>query len=553
MEFKKNNNAKFLIEIELFITRILSLQNQNPLSKHYGCFDRNFWHFKTIIDFPSATYQQVLLGLSHLYISNYKFNKFYKSEKLKEIIKSGILYWCKIQNSDGSQNEYYENDRSFCPTALTTFAVSQSYILLGNIFSSQEKKIIVYKFQKAGDWLCKHDNYNVQNQMIASMISLNNISKITNENIYRKYFLKQKKCILKQQNIEGWFSEYGSADIGYSFIQLDFLCYFLMYNKDIKVFEASKKLILFISNFIHPDGTAGGSYGSRCTQHIMPFPLLYLANKKVPEAHKILQWYIKNKNIHRIINQNLIDDKYASYFYFNSYINFFLFNEKFKLDLEIKKLSNKLITNYPNTGLLIIKKNYLSIWLNWKKKGVSKIYYKDKKIFSDNGYLFRLSNNKLGVTQNFDEDAIINIDSKNQNINISLNGRASYFNDIVPLERWIVLFKIFSKYFLKFNSLSYWFNKKLKKKFVEKQIKLPILMNRSINILKTNIIIKDEIKIIKSSLTFTKVIRANDITTTHSPSSRFYQPQNILENFKYNYFSKSDKKYSFRYNINIKK
>ena len=83
MEIKKNNNAKFLIEIELFITRILSLQNQNPLSKHYGCFDRNFWHFKTIIDFPSATYQQVLLGLSHLYISNYKFNKFYKSEKLK--------------------------------------------------------------------------------------------------------------------------------------------------------------------------------------------------------------------------------------------------------------------------------------------------------------------------------------------------------------------------------------------------------------------------------------------------------------------------------------
>ena len=188
MKFSNINDNEFFTEIESFVARILSLQNQNPFSNHYGCFDRNFWHFKTIIDFPSATYQQVLLGLSHLYISNNKFNYFHKSEKLKEIIRSGILYWCKIQNKDGSQNEYYENDRSFCPTALTTFAISQSYKLLPNIFSQNEKKLIIHKLKKAGNWLSKHDYQSVQNQMIASMISLNNIWKITKVDIYKIYF-----------------------------------------------------------------------------------------------------------------------------------------------------------------------------------------------------------------------------------------------------------------------------------------------------------------------------------------------------------------------------
>ena len=64
MKFNNIDKSQLLTEIEIFIARVMSLQNSNPFSKHYGCFDRNFWHFKTIIDFPSATYQQVVLGFS---------------------------------------------------------------------------------------------------------------------------------------------------------------------------------------------------------------------------------------------------------------------------------------------------------------------------------------------------------------------------------------------------------------------------------------------------------------------------------------------------------
>ena len=33
------------------IPKILTLQDRNPHSPTYGCFDRNYWHYK-IIDFP---------------------------------------------------------------------------------------------------------------------------------------------------------------------------------------------------------------------------------------------------------------------------------------------------------------------------------------------------------------------------------------------------------------------------------------------------------------------------------------------------------------------
>ena len=111
------------------IARLLSLQDRNPLSSTYGCLDRNFWHFKTIIDFPSATYQQPILGLAELYHHSINKNHLQINPLIKESIKSGLLYWCRIQNNDGSFNEYYQNDRSFCPTAFTTYAAAKTFFL----------------------------------------------------------------------------------------------------------------------------------------------------------------------------------------------------------------------------------------------------------------------------------------------------------------------------------------------------------------------------------------------------------------------------------------
>ena len=40
--------------------------------------------------------------------------------------------------------------------------------------------------------------------------------------------------------------------------------------KDKRINDALVKIIEFLSNFIHPDGTVGGEYGSRSTSFLAP-------------------------------------------------------------------------------------------------------------------------------------------------------------------------------------------------------------------------------------------------------------------------------------------
>ena len=177
--------------INIAINRILSNYNFKKYSKYYGNFDRNFWHTKTISDFPSSTYQQTILGITKycIYLERERKKNNILIKKLNSIIKNSILNWCYIQNSDGSQNEYYKNDRSFCPTSFTTFAISKSFILKKNLFNFEEKKTIKEKIKKSSIWICKNMYYESCNQLLAAHNAL-----------YFSYLILKNKDIKKKYN-----------------------------------------------------------------------------------------------------------------------------------------------------------------------------------------------------------------------------------------------------------------------------------------------------------------------------------------------------------------
>ena len=45
------------------IPKILTLQDRNPHRPRFGCFDRNYWHYR-IIDFPSGMAQELVSPLA---------------------------------------------------------------------------------------------------------------------------------------------------------------------------------------------------------------------------------------------------------------------------------------------------------------------------------------------------------------------------------------------------------------------------------------------------------------------------------------------------------
>ena len=112
------------------VDRLLGLLDRNPKSSTYGCFDRNFWHYK-IVDFSNGRQQEAALTLALLYTTEHPQNPYYNQEKIKQWSLAAMQFLTTIQNADGSFNEYYPHEHAFVTTAFASFAVSEGLLLLG--------------------------------------------------------------------------------------------------------------------------------------------------------------------------------------------------------------------------------------------------------------------------------------------------------------------------------------------------------------------------------------------------------------------------------------
>jgi hypothetical protein len=88
------------------IPKILTLLDRNSHSPTYGCFDRNFWHYK-MVDFPSGMAQEFVWPLALAYSINAPGNVYYQQQSLKRWAEAGILYAARSAHSDGSCDDYF--------------------------------------------------------------------------------------------------------------------------------------------------------------------------------------------------------------------------------------------------------------------------------------------------------------------------------------------------------------------------------------------------------------------------------------------------------------
>ena len=95
--------------------KYLNLINQNKFSEFYGCCDRDYWSWK-IKDFPNGTFQSGIAGL----LDSKELSGL--SEKdVERILTIVIIGTQKIQRIDGSFEESYPYESSYCVTSLVIF------------------------------------------------------------------------------------------------------------------------------------------------------------------------------------------------------------------------------------------------------------------------------------------------------------------------------------------------------------------------------------------------------------------------------------------------
>src|SRR6185436_2603550 len=103
------------------IPKLLTLLDRNPHSPTYGCFDRNYWHYK-ILDFPSGMSQEFVWPLALAFDTRFGSNPFYRQPAVREWVHAGIRFAMRSSHADGSCDDYFPFERATGAAAFSLLA-----------------------------------------------------------------------------------------------------------------------------------------------------------------------------------------------------------------------------------------------------------------------------------------------------------------------------------------------------------------------------------------------------------------------------------------------
>ena len=282
-------NNPYLAEIEAVFPRILSLYNTDSLSPMRGVGDRFHWAWK-LIDFPNGTFQGAAHGLARLKLHGLlPFET--ASSAIDQRIDDMISATGRIMRSNGSLEEAFPFERSFCVTALVVYDLLVA-IELSMAEDSPRRTLSLQILEPLMGFLIRADEHHgmISNHLATAAAALLRWGNMTGDPaaIHRAEMFLER--ILKHQSAEGWFSEYGGADPGYQTLASYYLADVLtnIAPSDIaeRLRDAMGRSVEFLSHFIHPDGSIGGIYASRNTRFFYPAGIEYLS-KNLPAAAAI--------------------------------------------------------------------------------------------------------------------------------------------------------------------------------------------------------------------------------------------------------------------------
>jgi len=167
-DYRETLAAGFRAVLFPALPRILSQLNRDRDSPTFGCFDRNYWHYK-IRDFPSAILQQGMLVLDALSRYDHEDNPLRERPIVREWIDGAMHFWAGQQLRSGAFNEYYPYEEGYPPTAFSLNAVTLVFRNRG--FPTPEGPIRA-AIQRACNWLLEHPEREALNQEAAGLAAL---------------------------------------------------------------------------------------------------------------------------------------------------------------------------------------------------------------------------------------------------------------------------------------------------------------------------------------------------------------------------------------------
>jgi hypothetical protein len=275
-------NNPYLFQIHQNLPRLLALLDADPSSLSYGQGDRRHWAWG-LSDFGNGAFQGAANGLSIL-VGHGLLPDGFSEEKILRRIQAMFHGADKLRRRDGSLEEAFPYEGSFCVTSLVAYDLLSAIEQLGDRLASEQKEACLEVIRPMIGFLLRSDETHaiISNHLATAVAALCKWHKVTDEGVdVRVRELLDR--ILENQSDEGWFMEYEGADPGYQSLCTYYLADVHRMRPDFELAEPLRNSLCFLWHFAHPDGSYGGFYGSRNTRFYFPAGIECLAGE-IPEA-----------------------------------------------------------------------------------------------------------------------------------------------------------------------------------------------------------------------------------------------------------------------------
>lgn len=201
------------------LQRIDTMQCADLVSPQFGCADREFWAYRTTRGFPSAPFQHVMSGLAYLSTSH----SVEEQERLIQRALAALDYWTRSRNSNGSTNEWYRNEQSFCATAMGLQSATETLFVLRDVLPPTEMRHRIEELRNSATWLESRDNNLAANQRVASFSGRFLLGVLSGDEKMQSRAIDYVSKLESEFTSVGFLPEYGGMDVGYTLLSLDLL------------------------------------------------------------------------------------------------------------------------------------------------------------------------------------------------------------------------------------------------------------------------------------------------------------------------------------------
>ena len=270
--------ASFRQLLAEFLPRILSQCCRDANSPAFGCFDRNFWHYR-MRDFSSIILQQG--GYAVLLAQKALPDAPLSEDYARSIAAGACCFWNRRAARHGAFEEYYPWEQGYPPLAFSALAVAK--IVAAGVCAAGD---VDRGLRKAARQLSSRFEPKAANQQVAGLAALAWVRKIRPDLVPDAAFAHQKARTLALQTDEGWYWEYDGPDAGYLSVTIDCLWDLVDATGDADFRASADRALAFLHRVIALPGRGPGMLNARNTDYVVPYGIARYLNDGTAEQKR---------------------------------------------------------------------------------------------------------------------------------------------------------------------------------------------------------------------------------------------------------------------------